>query len=68
MGGCNSYPHWAGSGASSVVYRISHDRVVTCCRPETRSEIEHEHSILERLGQHPLIIKSFGWKDEYFRP
>ena len=59
----NSYPHLAGSGASSVVYHVSSDRVVKCCRPGSLSEIEHEHRILERLGQHPLIIKSFGWKD-----
>jgi serine/threonine protein kinase len=59
----NSYPHWTGSGASSVVWHISPDRVAKCPRPETLSEIEHEYNILKRLGQHPLIIRSFGLED-----
>jgi len=56
------YPHWIGAGVSSVVYRTSSDRVLKCARQGKSSEIEHEHIILERLGQHPLIIKSFGLK------
>jgi serine/threonine protein kinase len=46
-----------------VVYRTSPEQVVKCCRPETSGEIEHERDILERLGQHPLIIKKFERKD-----
>ena len=45
-----------------MVYRTSPEQVVKCCRPETSSEIEHERDILERLGQHPLIIKKFERK------
>jgi serine/threonine protein kinase len=60
MSPTNSYPHWTGTGTSSVVWRISPDRVAKCHRPGQLCEIEHEHRILERLGQHPLIIKSFG--------
>jgi serine/threonine protein kinase len=43
-----------------MVYCISSDRVVKCGRPGKLSEIEYEHSILERLEQHPLIIQSLG--------
>ncbi len=59
----NSYPYLLGSRASSVVYRTSPEQVVKCYRPETLGEIEHERDILERLGQHPLIIKKFERKD-----
>ncbi|KAE8440514.1 hypothetical protein EG329_007411 [Mollisiaceae sp. DMI_Dod_QoI] len=58
-----SYPYLIGSGASSVVYRTSPEQVVKCCRPGTLGEIEHERDILERLGQHPLIIKKFERKN-----
>jgi hypothetical protein len=57
----STYPHWIGAGASSVVYRTLPDRVVKCYRQGELRAIEQEHSILERLRQHPLIIKSFGW-------
>ncbi|PMD51581.1 kinase-like protein, partial [Hyaloscypha bicolor E] len=50
-------------GASSVVYRTSPEQVVKCCRPGTLGEIEHERDILERLGEHPLIIKKFERED-----
>jgi hypothetical protein len=43
----------------SIVYRILYNRVVKYYRLETCREIKYKHSILERLGQHPLIIKSF---------
>ena len=55
----NLYPYLVGSGASSVVYRTSPEQVVKCSRPGTLDEIEHESDILERLGQHALIIKAF---------
>jgi hypothetical protein len=58
-----SYPYVIGSGASSVVYRTAPKQVVKCCRLDTLGEIEHERDILERLGQHPLIIKKFERKD-----
>ncbi len=57
-------PYNIGSGSSSVVFRISSDRVIKCARLDQCQEIEHEHRVLERLDRHPLIVKSFGLQRE----
>jgi hypothetical protein len=46
-----------------VVYYTSNEQVVKCGKPGTRDKIKHESDVLERLGQHPLIIKKFRWRD-----
>jgi len=61
-------PFPVGIGRTSIVIRISHDRVVKQPRPE--EAVEHERKILQHIGPHPLIIRSFDSNElilEYHR-
>src|SRR6266699_581866 len=57
-------PYKIGDGSSSIVYRSSPNQAVKCARAGQSHEIEHERKVLERLGEHPAIIQSFGKQHE----
>ncbi|KAH8909461.1 kinase-like protein [Coniochaeta sp. PMI_546] len=57
-------PHFVGAGRSSVVFRVSSQRVVKYAREGFIHEIQHERRVLEELASHLHIIKSFDSADD----
>jgi len=52
-------PYQIDSGASSVVLRISPDRVSKYAKPQYVDFIRHERNVLKRIGSHPLVVSTF---------